>query len=134
VAPQTSGGGQHEVLVVEDEASIRDLIEEVLEEAGFSVVAVADGAAAIRVLEMRRDPAQHFCVVFLDLMLPRVSGLDVLQWLRVHAQLVPVVAMSASRQHLAQAILAGARVAVAKPFEIDELISLVASHCPRQHS
>lgn len=123
----------HNVLVVEDEASIRDLVQEVLEEAGYGVVAVADGAAAIQVLEVHQAPNEHFCVVFLDLMLPRVSGLDVLRYLQEHAEAVPVVAMSASRSHLAQAILAGARVAVAKPFEIDELLSLVANHCPRSH-
>ena len=47
---------------------------------------------------------------------------------------VPVVAMSASAAHLAQAVAAGAKVTVSKPFaDLDQLVALVARHCQRPH-
>ncbi len=124
----------HRVLVVEDDAPIRELIQDVLTEEGFTVVTAEDGARAIQILQQLRPLEDHFCAIFLDLMLPRVAGIDVLRYLRQRSASVPVVAMSASREHLAQAVIEGAHVAVAKPFEIEDLLALVARHCPRQHS
>jgi two-component system phosphate regulon response regulator PhoB len=125
---------RHSVLVVEDDAPIRELIQDVLTEEGFNVVTAEDGAQAIQILQQLRPLEEHFCVIFLDLMLPKVAGHDVLRYLHQRGDVVPVVAMSASREHLAQAIIEGAHVAVAKPFEIEDLLALVVRHCPRQHS
>ena len=124
----------HRVLVVEDDDPIRELIKDVLAEEGFSVITAEDGAKAIQILQRLDPPQEHFCAIFLDLMLPKVPGIDVLRYLRQQSDLVPVVAMSASREHLAQAVMEGARVAVAKPFKIEEMLVLIAHHCPRQHS
>jgi DNA-binding response OmpR family regulator len=72
-------------------------------------------------------------VILLVLMLPRVSGIDVIRRIREAGQDLPVVALSASRNHLAEAMLAGASMAVAKPFDIEEILSVVTSHCPHEH-
>ncbi len=122
------------MLVVEDDEPIRELIKDVLADEGFAVFTAEDGAEAIEVLRRLHPPQEHFCAIFLDLMLPKVPGLDVLRYLRQQSDVVPVVAMSASREHLAQAVIEGARVAVAKPFEIEDMLALVAHHCPRDHS
>ena len=88
-----------------------------------------DGGEAIRALEENRPPAGHLCVVLLDMMLPSVDGMSVLHHLAALGAYVPVVAMSASREHLLQAAAAGAQVTVAKPFDLDSLLAVVARNC-----
>jgi CheY-like chemotaxis protein len=121
----------HNVLVVEDEPSLRELVADFLELEGFVVTAVEDGADAIEALDHRTTAADHFCVVLLDLMLPRVGGLTVLDHVREQADPPAVVALSASREHLAAAIQHGATMAVAKPYDIEALLSVVVHYCPR---
>ncbi len=119
---------QHTALVVEDESMIRELIVEFLEEEGFAVREAADGAQAIQMIDRQHA---DYCVVLLDLMLPKVSGVEVLRHLEQVDHSVPVVAMSASREHLAEAVRAGATMAVPKPFDIADLLAVMTRHCPR---
>lgn len=79
------------VLVVEDDPKLRELYRAVLRAAGYSVVAVEDGADALRHVEQSRPNA-----VVLDLALPRVSGRDVHRELKAHADTshIPVVVVS----------------------------------------
>ena len=118
---------EHTILVVEDDPLIRDLLVDVLTDAGFRPEAVADGGAAIARLDRA---APSYGAVLLDLMLPRVSGIDVLAYARRVAPSTPVIAVSASPRHLADALDAGARVAVAKPFDLPDLLGVMARHCP----
>ncbi len=122
----------HHVLLVEDDEAIRELICDVLQAEGFVVTAATDAATGIRLLE-QHSPDEDFCVVLLDWMLPGTSGLKVLQHLQERGARVPVIAMSASRDDLQQAIRAGADVALAKPFEVEHLLALLAKHCARAH-
>ena len=128
--------GTHEVLVIEDDADIRSVLVALLEDEGLVVEAARDGVAAIRLLEMKTPLPEHYCLIVTDVMLPLGSGLDVLAHLDRVGK-VPVVAMSASREHLARAVLAGAAIAIAKPFDIAQLLAqilaLVANHCPQEH-
>jgi two-component system phosphate regulon response regulator PhoB len=63
------------ILIVDDDAAIRELIAETLSDAGYSVVQAPDGARALDILRASAEPL----VVLLDLMMPRMSGKDVLQ-------------------------------------------------------
>jgi two-component system response regulator (stage 0 sporulation protein F) len=119
---------QHTALIVEDEAMIRELIVECLQDEGFAVREAVDGAQAIELIDQHHE---DYCVVLLDLMLPKVSGVDVLRHLEQVDSAVPVVAMSASREHLAEAVRAGATMAVPKPFDIVDLLAVMTRHCPR---
>ena len=65
----------------------------------------------------------------LDLMLPDVDSLRVLRHLQEHALPLRAVIVSASSTLLAEAMRMGAHVAFAKPFELDEILSLVAHYC-----
>ena len=123
---------RHYVLLVEDEIPIRDLLATLLREEGYEVQEVADGAAAIRVLEDDPDPASHVCVILLDMMLPRVDGVGVLHYLANNAIYLPVVAMSASSEHLHAARAAGAQAVVPKPFDIERLLATVDRACGRR--
>jgi DNA-binding response OmpR family regulator len=123
----------HTVVVVEDDEGIRALMVDFLRDEGILVEEARDGAEAIEILDRYGAQPRHLCVILLDLMLPRVSGIDVIRRIREAGQELPVVALSASRNHLAEAMLAGASMAVAKPFDIEEILSVVTSHCPYEH-
>jgi len=69
------------VLVVEDDAGLRELYRSVLTAAGYRVIAVEDGVDALRQLE-----TIHPGIIVLDLALPRLSGRDVQQELASHAE------------------------------------------------
>ncbi|MGE5362036.1 MAG: response regulator [Bacteroidales bacterium] len=62
-----------DVLIVDDDEATREGLSALLRNAGFAVATASDGAAAIEMID-----AQQFSVVLLDLLLPRVNGLDVL--------------------------------------------------------
>lgn len=76
------------VLVVEDDAALRGLYRSILREAGYLVMDVEDGVAALRTLETHLPAA-----VVLDLALPRLDGRDVYREMRSHADTcdIPVV-------------------------------------------
>jgi len=63
------------ILIVDDDAAIRELIAETLNDEGYSVMQAPDGARALDILRRSAEPL----VVLLDLMMPRMSGKDVLQ-------------------------------------------------------
>ncbi len=129
---QCAAGSQdhpHTVLVVEDEPAVREMVADFLRDEGYEVEEARDGAEAIHRLDTHRRRADHLCAVLLDMMLPRVDGVGVLRHLATVGAGVPVVAMSASREHLAAALAAGARIAVPKPFDLDRLLSAMHMNC-----
>lgn len=84
------GQGCPDVLVVDDEPQVREIVATYLEREGFSVRTAADGRAALVEIARKRPDA-----LVLDLMLPEVSGLEVLQKLRSGGDEVPVIVLSA---------------------------------------
>jgi two-component system response regulator MtrA len=110
------------VLVVEDDSSVRETVTLVLERSGFEVTAVADGQAAVA--EASRFGAHD--LMLLDLMLPRLSGLDVCREIRRSSSL-PIVMLTA-RADTADVVAGfelGADDYVTKPFEPIELAARV---------
>lgn len=81
------------ILVVDDETDTVELIRFTLETAGFQVEQALDGATAIQ-----RIKSEEFDVVLLDIMMPDLSGFDVLQQLRANnAQVPPVIFLTARK-------------------------------------
>lgn len=113
------------VLVVEDEAPLRELVVVTLGPA-FSCVEAASGEEALA--SLREEPAD---LVFLDVMLPGISGLDVLEQMREEEALrdVPVVVVSAwqSQSDVTRALELGADRFLPKPFQPEELASTARS-------
>ena len=121
-----SGGGEAKrVLVVDDDPSIRRMIIAALRRDGYTFSEAANGQEALD--SMRRD---HPAVVVLDLMMPIVSGWDVLKERSADDELIgiPVIVVSASRSpEIAVAMDKGICAFLPKPFDIGALASLVRS-------
>ncbi|HEY2730046.1 MAG TPA: response regulator [Polyangia bacterium] len=113
------------VLVVEDDACIRDSVASVLDDFGHAVKTSADGRAALDFLLEAPPPA----VILLDFMMPVMNGAEFLaNKLRCPVLAsVPVYLMTASAP--ATFDLAGIESVLRKPFAIDELLAIVQRHC-----
>ena len=115
------------ILVVDDDASVREIVETILEVEGHEVELAVDGDAAVARLEDREAGLPE--VVVLDVMMPGRSGLDVLAWMRHHEWVyeIPVVMLTAKVQLEDQ--LSGWREGcdayVTKPFDPEHLIEQV---------
>jgi len=117
------------ILVVDDDPAIVELITFALEREGIAIVGAADGREAIEALEQRPAPGQ-FCLMLLDLMMPQVDGILVLRYLHHHpGPTPPVVVVSAYPALLQDALDAGARGVLRKPFGVDELLAVVRRYC-----
>jgi two-component system phosphate regulon response regulator PhoB len=117
------------VLVVDDDPTIRMLVADVLEaELGVRVVGVADGYHAIQ--RLAAGPPD---LVLLDLRMPIVDGMAVLRWMRRYPapRRIPIVAFTAAGlPALEQLLDSGCDAAVAKPFDLNDLIAAVSRHLP----
>lgn len=114
--------GTH-VVVVDDEPMVREVVSRYLQRDGFTVATAADGAEALQLIRSARPD-----MVVLDLMLPHVNGLDVLQDVRRHSD-VPVILLTA-RGDEGDRVLGlelGADDYVTKPFSPRELAARVRS-------
>lgn len=118
-APETR---RRRILVVEDDETIAALIERYLAFHGGCEVAVArNGADAI-------DRVAHgtYDAVLMDLMLPRISGVEAIRTLKATWPSLLVIAMSgASEAKIEEALRAGAEQALRKPFRMRDLAALL---------
>jgi CheY-like chemotaxis protein len=117
------------VLLVEDEPCLREMVSEFLQLEGYHVVEARDVKQAVQILNERLPPPEYLCMVLLDMMMPRLNGMDVLHHLADLGEHVPVVAMSANRELLAEAAAARAKATLPKPFDLDRLAQVVARNC-----
>lgn len=110
------------ILLVEDNTRLSDAITESLYKAGLEVDAVAGGEDALSVIQ-----GQPYDAMVLDLGLPDMDGMEVLQTLRKQNNSLPVLVLTA-RNSLSDKVAglnSGADDYLAKPFEVDELIARV---------
>lgn len=119
------------VLVVDDDPSIRAIIRLFLEAAGYAVLEAGDGRGAMRVLV-----ATPVDLVILDIFMPEMDGLEVLQELREHCRSCKVMAISGGSAKvgmdlLGHATIFGADMVLEKPFDeatlLDKVTGLVGA-------
>ena len=109
------------ILVVEDEASIAEVVSLYLKRAGYQVQIASDGKQAMSIFENQMPE-----FVILDLMLPQVDGLSLTRWLRERSN-VPIIMLTARREEIDRimGLEMGADDYVVKPFSPQELVSRV---------
>jgi len=109
------------ILLVEDDPSIREVTALGLRGAGFTIITASDGVEGLD-----RFRAEPFDLVLLDIMLPRLDGLEVCREIR-RTSTIPVVMLTARADtiDIVVGLEAGADDYVRKPFEVPELVARV---------
>jgi len=113
------------ILIVEDDPLSRELIVDLLEAAGYTVLQAEDGLGLLE-----RVQAEHPDLIFLDLQLPGVDGLTLARQLTAHptTRQIPILAMSAhaSPERRAQVMAAGCADFLTKPLDTHAVLKTVA--------
>jgi two-component system OmpR family response regulator len=119
------------ILVVEDEEHLAFGIKYNLESEGYAVSTAGDGQAALARLEAADSPVD---LVVLDLMLPGMSGYAVCEAIRARGSDVPVVMLTARTlvEDRIRGFDAGTDVYLQKPFDLDELMSIIRNLLARR--
>jgi DNA-binding response OmpR family regulator len=116
-----TGAPEPTVLVVEDDRGVRDLLVTVLGAEGFDVRTAKDGLEGLLKLRMWQPAA-----VVLDIMMPDVGGLRVLDELAAEHAEVPVIVVTGKPEAAEQATARlGPENVFSKPFDVDELIARI---------
>ena len=112
------------ILVVDDNQDIRDLITLIVDEEGYGVLAASDGESALNLLQIHQPE-----LLLLDVMMPGLSGIDVLKEIRATGNVVPVLMITAKSQSMdiELALAAGANSYIVKPFRADALLEKISS-------
>jgi DNA-binding NtrC family response regulator len=114
---------KYNLLIVDDEESLRTLLEGELGESGeFTVDTAADGGQAINQIQ-----AKVYDVILLDIRMPRVSGIEVLSFVQEYSPTTQVIILTnyADVKTAIQTIKLGAYDFLAKPYDIDELFNTI---------
>ncbi len=124
---------KHRILVVEDQQEVQSIISVKLERAGFEVFHSYNGAEALSFLE-----SSNVDLVVLDLMLPIVSGKEVLVSIRHHAKTrdIPVLVLTAKtlESDVVETMALGADDYIKKPFDPSDFITRVKKLIELKHA
>lgn len=117
--------------MIDDEAPVRAVVMALLEDTKYDVIGAGNGLEAMACL--RKDPSR-FQLVLLDLMMPYMSGWDVLSTMRSQPTLasIPVVIMTAGANACQQALDSGAAAYLSKPLDFDQLLDITEQFCPHE--
>lgn len=113
------------ILVVEDEAAIREFVVINLKRAGYQTVEADCGEAALEIFMANDD----FQVVLLDIMMPGIDGISVCKQIRAKNSTVGIIMLTAKAQEMdkVSALMTGADDYMTKPFSLTELVARVDS-------
>jgi DNA-binding response OmpR family regulator len=113
--------GQSRILLVDDEQAVQTLLTYPLRKEGYEVVGAADGHEALN-----RFSEERFDLVVLDIMLPKLDGIEVCRRLRTHSQ-VPIIMLTAKGDEIDKVagLEMGADDYITKPFSVREFRSRV---------
>jgi CheY-like chemotaxis protein len=110
------------ILIVEDDASLRDLLATILEDEGYAVRSAANGRDGLDALA--DEPPE---LIVLDMQMPVLDGqgFRAVQMAHPDWRHIPVIIVSATRAFLAEDETIGAKAVLEKPFNVDQLLALV---------
>jgi DNA-binding response OmpR family regulator len=116
------------ILVIEDEGKVANFLKKGLEQSGYEVEIAMDGEDG-----QAKFLAGEFDLVLLDLMLPKMSGWDLIPVMRKHKQAVPIIALTAKAavEDRVQGLNLGCDDYLVKPFSFAELLARVQAQLRR---
>ena len=118
--PVTTAGSKHRILVVDDDKAVRESLRRSLEFNGYDVVLAADGAEALATIG-----SAHPDLVVMDVMMPRLDGIETTRALRSAGNDVPILVLTARDAvgDRVEGLDAGADDYLTKPFALQELLA-----------
>jgi signal transduction histidine kinase/DNA-binding response OmpR family regulator len=124
------------ILVAEDDIRNIFALTSLLEPKGVKVQIARNGREALQALEkMEKDPAQRIDLVLMDIMMPEMNGFTAMREIRKNPkwESLPIIALTAKamRDDQEQCIRAGANDYLAKPLDVEKLLSLIRVWMPR---
>ena len=119
------------ILIVDDEKSMREFLKILLVKEGYKVITAQDGDRALELIQ--KSPVD---LVVSDIRMPGISGLELLARIKDHDEDVPVIMITAfaSPNDAVQAMKSGAYDYISKPFNVDEIKSVIHSATKRNDS
>lgn len=113
--------GKTRILVVDDDEFVRRLLTTVVNKAGYEVETAGDGAEALE-----KIAASSYSLILLDLMMPRVDGVEVLREMERGNEQTPVIVMTAADESLISKLPQDrVKRVMRKPFDVNELIETI---------
>jgi len=111
------------ILVVDDQFGDRETLKAILEDRGYRVTTAADGAEAIRIVKEK-----HYDIIFLDVKLPGMDGVETFEQVKqIDPRAVVIMMTGYTEEELVRkAISGGAYTCLYKPFDMEKVITLVA--------
>ena len=119
----------HTILIIEDDAGTRQLLERVLQADGYQTITAADGAEGVRQLVELKP-----CVILLDFEMPVMDGHDFHEVQKRLAPDVPIICLTGAAQVEQTGRMVGASSVQAKPLDLDALRVTVARFCNSPHA
>ena len=110
------------VLVVDDDPAIQEMLCEIIQQEGCNAVSVGSGEDALKQVE-----SQHFDLIFLDLVLPGISGVDTLSAIKEKDDKVVVITITAYGYTIwaKQAMALGSMFLIHKPFQAHDIVEIL---------
>ena len=113
------------ILIVDDDADIRDSLREVLEDEGYPIVCVSNGREA---LDYLKTATEHPCVILLDLMMPVMDGWQFRREQKADPAIadIPLIVITATGK---RPVLIDAAELVMKPLDLNRLFEAIERYC-----
>ena len=110
------------ILVVDDQSGIRLLLQSFFIQKGYDVVVASNGLEGVRLTQ-----AQEIDFAVIDMMMPIMDGVSMIEQLSKENRLMPCVLMTAygEAERAAYALTLGAHAVISKPFDMDDIYELV---------
>jgi len=119
------------ILIIDDEESIRTVLQVALERAGYQVLTAENGKHGLRLLEH-----QAVDLILVDILMPEIDGLELIRFLRKARPACKIIAISGGSgewDYLDAAIYFGAHNTLNKPFSLQALLDAVSSQLNTAH-
>ena len=123
-ADSTAAPARPRILVIEDNADMRDFLQRILERRGYTYLGAADGVEGMALAQ-----SEHPDLVLMDLSLPALDGYEATRLLKANPEhaAMPILAVTAHARSVDQehALAAGCDAYISKPYSINQLFDLI---------